>query len=176
MTEAVISIHSGRRINLVCALQIKESKRKTPINLQFKFDPGAQNTCVSAAELHITDSEDVFVEKYKPNWKYEGTGIDDRSSIYFYQVIVDSFEVQGVELGKVPIYITFDDRFSKRLLGLDLLNLLNYSVDNDLREMRISQTDRLKDCIDNGLTITTEEMIRMGLYDPRFDLDYMKSI
>ncbi len=61
--------------------------------------------------------------------------------------------------------IDLECRFSKRLLGLNLLNLVNYDIDNDLRVMRLSKTRRLKEHIKQGIAITTKEMIRMGLYD-----------
>ena len=175
METARISLRSGRRINVDCSIELSETERKTPIELTFKFDTGSQNTCIAAAEIQLVNSEEDFISKYKPRWKFEGSGIDDNSKISFYQIMVDNFFVQGITLGPVPIYITFDKRFSKRLLGLDLLNLLNIHMDNDERVLTISQTDRLKEYLRDGRSVTTEEMIKMGLYDPEFDLYYMSN-
>ena len=58
----------------------------------------------------------------------------------------------------------------------DLLNLLNYSVNNDDRTIEILQSQRVKDHLEKGIPITTEEMIKMHLYDPKYDLDYLEAV
>ena len=169
---AIIELQGGRRIKVDCEVKYENAD----LSRVFKLDTGAQNTCVSARDIGIRISETEFIDKYKPRFKFEGTGIDDSSSVVFYQIMVDDFTVEGERLGPVPIYISFDANYSKRLLGLDLLNLLNYSVNNDERTIEILQSQRVKDHLDKGIPITTEEMIKMHLYDPKYDLDYLEAV
>ena len=167
-----ISIKSGRRIRVDC--EIKYDNRE--LSRYFKLDTGAQNTCISARDLGIKLSEEEFIKKNKPSFRFEGTGIDDSSTVIFYQIMVDDISVEGERLGSVPIYISFDRNYSKRLLGLDLLNLLNYSIDNDERMIEITKTKKLVDHIEKNKPVTTKEMIIMGLYDPKYDLDHLEPI
>jgi hypothetical protein len=169
---AKIQIKSGRRIRVDCEIKFNNKD----LSRLFKFDTGAQNTCLSARDIGIRLTEEEFIKEFNPTFRFEGTGIDDSSSVIFYQIMVEDFSVEGEHLGVVPIYISFDKNYSKRLLGLDLLNLLNYSIDNDGRTLEISQTKMLAEHIDKNLPITTEEMVKMGLYDPVYDLDYLEPI
>ena len=117
-----IRIKSGRRIRVDCEIKLDDRE----LSRYFKLDTGAQNTCLSARDLGIRLSEKEFIETYKPSFRFEGTGIDDSSTVIFYQIMVEDISIEGEHLGAVPLYISFDKNYSKRLLGLDLLNLLNY--------------------------------------------------
>ncbi len=176
MVNKEIIIQGGRRIDLECEFSIDGIISGEMIKRRFKFDPGAQNTCIAASDIDDELTEEGFIKEFKPQYRFIATGIDDESEITYYPIMVDDFYIEEVRLGSVPIFITFDERFSKRLLGLNLLNLINYEVNNDMRIIRLSQTQRLREHIENGVPITTEEMIKMGLYDPRFDLDHIESI
>ena len=90
--------------------------------------------------------------------------------------MVTDFSIEGEHLGIVPIYVSFDKNYSKRLLGLDLLNLLNYTINNDERTIEITRTKNLIEYYEKKIPITTEEMIKMGLYDPKYDLDYLEPL
>ena len=51
--------------------------------------------------------------------------------IRFYYIQVKNFFIKGLDLGSVPIYITFDTRFRKMLLGMDIIRLMNVDIDHD---------------------------------------------
>ena len=121
---AKIRINGGRRIRVDCEIKVGNYN----LSRVFKLDTGTQNTCLSARDIGIRLSEEEFISQYHPKFRFEGTGIDDSSSVIFYQIMVDDISIEGEHLGVVPIYISFDDNYSKRLLGLDLLNLLNISL------------------------------------------------
>ncbi len=169
---AKISIRGGRRIRVDCEISVNDMV----LSRYLKLDTGAQNTCISARDIGIRLSEEEFIKQYKPTFRFEGKVIDDSSSVIFYQIMVDDISVEGEHLGMVPLYVSFDNNYSKRLLGLDLLNLLNYTVDNDDRTIEITRTQKLIDHVERKKPITTEEMIVMGLYDPKYDLDYLEPI
>ena len=83
---------------------------------KLKFDTGAQYTCLNAREFSINITEEEFKKTYKGNIM-EGTGLDQTTHITYYLLQVENLVVEGLALGSVPIYITFDPRACKNLLG-----------------------------------------------------------
>ena len=105
-------------------------------------------------------------------------GVDSSTtSIEFYYIQTDHFFLQNIDLGSVPIYISFDPRFKKFLLGMDLLKLINYSVDNDKDEMTISLSAKYEEYKKTHLRTTIKSMYEMGIYSVKdADTDSMMMI
>ena len=133
--STVINIHKDGAIRMNCFLSANvpnkdqygiRKKRVTKIK-KFKFDTGAQYTCLNAREFSINITEEEFRETYK-GVIMEGTGLDQTTHILYYLLQVENFIIEGIDIGSVPIYITFDKRAYKNLLGLDLIKLFNIST------------------------------------------------
>ena len=116
-------------------------------------------------------------EKIRP-YSIGCKGIDSSTtSIEFYYIQTDHFFLQNIDLGSVPIYISFDPRFKKFLLGMDLLKLINYSVDNDKDEMTISLSAKYEEYKKTHLRTTIKSMYEMGIYSVKdADTDSMMMI
>jgi len=133
------------------------------------MDTGAQVTCISAKDLGIKITEQEFRNKYT-TVELEGHGIIDSDKkdhkVTYYLIQVENFEIEGIGLGSVPIYITFDSRAKKRLLGLDLLSLLNIELDFDTRRIRLSKTESLKNFFNSNkkLRLEINDMFDLGIY------------
>ena len=96
----------------------------------------------------------------------EGTGLDQTTHILYYLLQVENFIIEGIDIGSVPIYITFDKRAYKNLLGLDLIKLFNISIDFDNHQMELSITQQLRDFKKTKLKLEPHDMIQLGLYRP----------
>ena len=156
--STVINIHKDGAIRMNCFLSANvpnkdqygiRKKRVTKIK-EFKFDTDAQYTCLNAREFSINITEEEFKKKYKGNREtykgviMEGTGLDQTTHILYYLLQVENFIIEGIDIGSVPIYITFDKRAYKNLLGLDLIKLFNISIDFDNHQMELSITQQLR--------------------------------
>ena len=157
--STVINIHKDGAIRMNCFLSANvpnkdqygiRKKRVTKIK-KFKFDTGAQYTCLNAREFSIN---------------MEGTGLDQTTHILYYLLQVENFIIEGIDIGSVPIYITFDKRAYKNLLGLDLIKLFNISIDFDNHQMELSITQQFRDFKKTKLKLEPHDMIQLGLYRP----------
>ena len=141
----------------------------------FKYDTGAQITCLRAEELDIDISEQEFVDNFN-SIRVEGHGIDDASKpVVYYMIQVENFVVSGIDLGSVPIYITFDERVTKSLLGLDLIKLMNTEFNFDTKEITLSKRQALIDFHKIKLRLELADMFKMGIYsidDGNKDIDW----
>ena len=171
--STVINIHKDGAIRMNCFLSANvpnkdqygiRKKRVTKIK-KFKFDTGAQYTCLNAREFSINITEEEFRETYK-GVIMEGTGLDQTTHILYYLLQVENFIIEGIDIGSVPIYITFDKRSYKNLLGLDLIKLFNISIDFDNHQMELSITQQFRDFKKTKLKLEPHDMIQLGLYRP----------
>ena len=112
-----------------------------------------------------------------------GLVTNKRTAYEYYEKALDfNYQITNQKVGYYEVAVAymdgtfFDKNYSKRLLGLDLLNLLNYSINNDERSIEITRTKKLVEYCEKKIPITTEEMIKMGLYDPKYDLDYLEPV
>lgn len=119
MDKVIIDIPDGRRFRLGCELQTIVPKKKNygfeELYVKkykvFKYDTGSQFTCMPAEDLGVDISEEEFITYSKNKLAIEGIGIDTNTRIKYYLIQVDKFIVAGIDLGSVPIYITFDKRY-----------------------------------------------------------------
>ncbi len=169
--RTVIDISRDAAIRLSCFLSANipnkdqlgiRNKRVTKIK-KFKFDTGAQYTCLNAREFSINITEEEFRKTYKGNIM-EGTGLDQTTHITYYLLQVENFVVEGLDLGSVPIYITFDSRACKNLLGLDLIKLFNVQMDFDNGQMKLSKTQNFLNFKKSKLKLELVDMFRLGIY------------
>lgn len=145
------------------------NKRVTKIK-KFKFDTGAQYTCLNAREFSIHLTEEEFRKTYKGNIM-EGTGLDQTTHITYYLLQVENFVVEGLDLGSVPIYITFDSRACKNLLGLDLIKLFNIRMDFVSGRMELSRTQQFMNFKKLKLRLEPTDMFRLGIYKKNSEKD-----
>lgn len=155
----------------------------------FKLDTGSNLTCLTAEKLGITVSEEEFIQwsKQTQNIKVltsgrikggrvivaDTKGIDRGGDyIRFYAIQVDKFIIREdigniLDLGSVPIFITFDHRMQSTLLGGDILSILDHSVQyNEVSKNRtltislnyISENERIEGAI------LPQTFIRQGVY------------
>jgi len=98
------------------------------------FDTGASITCCKAKELDPYLTEQYCIQCNCDSKMLTGVLATESnvksSNLYalkFYQIIVDTFYIGScINLGSQKIWITFDDRFSSRLLGIDILSQIYY--------------------------------------------------
>jgi len=124
-----------------------------------KFDTGADITIFHASQIglsHINESSftkwmqehekvnSIKAGHIKKNtlFGFSNNGVDDSAaSICSYAYQVSSFDLLldngTIHLGSVPITITFDDRFSRPLLGKDLISLLVTKINTDEHRLEI---------------------------------------
>ena len=168
----IIDISRGGAIRLSCLLSANVpnknqygicNKRVTKIK-KFKFDTGAQYTCLNAREFSINITEEEFIKTYKGT-VMEGTGLDQTTHITYYLMQLENFAVEGMDIGSVPIFITFDSRACKNLLGLDLIRLFNIHIDFDNGKMELSKTQQFQDFRKYKLKLEPSDMFRLGIYN-----------
>lgn len=124
-------------------------------------------------DLYISEEEYM---KWADQHKTEGIrpfsvvckGIDSKSAgIKAYYLQTEHFYIQGMDLGSVPIYIVFDKRYKKILLGMDLLHLMNVNIDNDKDEMCMQLTQKYIEYRKKHLRTTIRSMFEMGVYSKK---------
>ena len=193
MTEETIALRKGRRVQIECGLKVDipysdNSSGTITIqrNRQFKYDSGSQITCIPASILDLKMKEEDFI-KWSNDHRTEGippfsvfcTGIDSLSDgIRFHYIQTNSFHIRNIDLGSVPIYITFDPRYRKLLLGMDLLRLMNIQQDVDANELRMQIAEKVKDYKNSHLRLTVKSMYELGIYskdDGNIDVSHILS-
>ena len=65
-------------------------------------------------------------------------GVDTKADPFqFFALQMDAFTIldnsshNKIAIGGVPVFVTFDERFDKALLGRDIISLLNLNINND---------------------------------------------
>ena len=187
MDTIVVKIPDGRKFKLACEIQTQIPKKarygfeKSDVkrNKIFKYDTGAQFTCLPAKDLGIDISEEDFTVYNKNALSIEAIGIDGNSRIKYYLIQVERFMVAGIDLGSVPIYITFDLRATKRLLGMDIIRLLNVEINFDKKEAIFCTTEKFKDFKQRKLRLEIKDLFEMGIYskdDSERDIDWQNIV
>ena len=153
---------------------------------KMKFDPGADITCIPASYLGINAGEAEFTKWIQTTDNIEliqngkktthhiiaarTRGVDKKAaSITSYALQLDDFQIithDGVlDLGGVPVFVVFDDRFQTPLLGRDILGLLNMEIDNDKNLLTLSLSEKCKNAIKQYGKISPQYFIKSGIYD-----------
>lgn len=172
MNRRDVPIEDGRIFRVDCCIEANMPDRKrfgiakTKINKRrnFKLDTGASITCVFATDIGIYITEEEFRKEYPNAIMVQVSGIDTTSKIYYYSFQVENFVIEGIDLGSVPIYITFNSKAQKSLFGADLLRLLNINFDFDNKLLTLSKTNEFLKFRDNHLRLTIKDMYKMGIY------------
>ena len=180
MDNIILPIPDGSsiRLNTTIAVRIPTLQGEKTVTKfrKFKYDTGAQLTCLNARELDIDISEEEFKSRYHGRI-VEGIGIDKESKIIYYALQVDNFVVAGIGLDSVPIYITFDPRAQKRLLGFDIIRLLNTVFDFDAKLIKLSKTAQFIEFKKRKFKLEVKDMFEMGIYsknERKSDFDLQK--
>ncbi|MCM1125759.1 MAG: hypothetical protein NC429_04745 [Lachnospiraceae bacterium] len=187
MDKATVRIPDGRKFKLACEIQAQIPKKlkygfeRTDVKRHkiFKYDTGAQFTCLPAKDLGIDISEEDFISYNKGGLAVKGTGIDKSTQITYYLIQVDNFIVADIELGSVPIYITFDLRATKRLLGMDIIRLLNVEINFDKNEAIFHTTEKFRNFKKRKLRLEIRDMFEIGIYsknDFENDIDWQSML
>ncbi|MBR1742370.1 MAG: hypothetical protein IJ733_11010 [Lachnospiraceae bacterium] len=132
---------------------------------EIKIDTGADLTVFPARDLF---PEDITVSKFT-DWLqnndkvigiksghynkrclfgFSNKGVNknaDAIMSYAYQVEKFTLVLEDgeLELGSVPITISFNEGFQRPLLGKDLLSLINFKIDNDMHFLEFEETEKL---------------------------------
>lgn len=169
--NTIIDINKNTSIRLSCLFSVNvpnkdqfgiKNKCVTKIK-KLKFDTGAQYTCLNAREFSINITEEEFKKTYKGNIM-EGTGLDQTTHMTYYLLQVENLVVEGLALGSVPIYITFDPRACKNLLGLDLIRLFNIRLNFDSGQMELTKTQQFIKFKKTKYKLEPSDMVQLGIY------------
>lgn len=161
-----IKIEDFRSIDLNCKIKVDIPVKKqfgfenkmVEKDRQFKLDTGATHTCLNASDLGIILDEQEFVDMMHPE-TLQAKGIDDKIVIKFYKMQVENFIINNIDLGSVPVYITFSNRVTKRLLGMNILRLLNIGINCDKSILYLEKTKKFMEYKKNNLRIKAPEML-----------------
>ena len=151
-----------------------------------KFDTGSDLTMFSAYALQLGDiGKEGFTRWLQTHEKVNGMkgghiyhrclfgskchGIDDFSDgidAYAYQVSSFALEFDNgiLDLGSVPIMVTFDKRFKTPLLGIDLISLLETKIDGGKLLLEVTTTPEFDDIREKGDNIDCVYMQKRGYY------------
>uniref|UniRef100_UPI004055A63F hypothetical protein n=1 Tax=Acetatifactor sp. TaxID=1872090 RepID=UPI004055A63F len=127
---------------------------------EFKLDTGATHTSLNARDLGIDVSEEEFC-KWRKTEGVVAKGIDDNVEIKFYKLQVENFKIDELDLGSVPIYITFCENMTKRLLGMNLLRLLNIAISGDKKCIYIEKSERFLEYKKTHLRVEKPELLEV---------------
>ena len=95
---------------------------KYPKITEFVFDTGAKYTCCSYNTIDDGLVEDDF---RGGEYKILG-GFVSGKAMLFYKLSLKQFTIGNLDIGKKDIWITFDERISDSVLGLDLIKNVIY--------------------------------------------------
>lgn len=149
-------VHERLRFDLDCHAELKvcqdESKRcceneiDISRDIKFKMNTSTEYTILSAKSLFgdlLTEEE--FIEKFKPlpMCTFTTRDVDGRTHMKFYKLQLTDFKIGTLELGSVPVWVTFD-YLMYPLLGRDLLGMLNITIMSDYNIVYLEKTEKLK--------------------------------
>lgn len=98
-------------------------------------DTGAMYTCYRADQVGEELSEDQFCDGESKSIGGFVDGQNVVNAVKFYKYDVKQFAVGTIDLGSTSIWITFDERVSDNVLGMDILNkvaFLQYDNSDEL--------------------------------------------
>ncbi len=119
----------SRRYTARCILN-----RSGPKVVDFVMDTGAKFTCCSYKSVNPALREEDFKSI---DTKVIG-GIVSGSTLRLYRYHVGQFTVGTVDMGEQDIWITFDNRATDDVLGMDILQKLYLFQDKEKLEVRVS--------------------------------------
>ena len=93
-----------------------------PIVHTFVVDTGAKYTCCSINNVNPDLEEDTFIEA---EYKLIG-GLVEGGSIKYYKMEIKQFTIGTLNLGTQSIWVTFDERATDDVLGMDILKGLYF--------------------------------------------------
>lgn len=91
----------------------------SPIDINFLFDTGACETVVCWKYIRMINLQ--FTGEEKPFMSYSG------KKLVCKQVFVKNFDINGISVGPVKIWVTDNAGISKNLLGMDLLGKVDFN-------------------------------------------------
>ena len=109
--------------------------RNGPRVVDFVVDTGAKYTCCSALSIDSRIEESGIGDA---ETKILG-GIIAGSVLKVYKYHVDQFTIGTVDMGEQDIWITFDDRATDDVLGMDILQKVFFLQDADKRKILFSK-------------------------------------
>ncbi len=113
-------------------------------------DTGAMHTCYKAELINedLTENSLSVANTHFIGGFVDGANID--RAVKFYEYTVSQFTIGTVNLGEQKIWVTFDDRISDNVLGMDLLRKVAF--------LQLEHDDRLyffKDRLELAKSIET---------------------
>lgn len=170
-----INVKNLKTIEIACNIsadipskgRFKIEDKRISKDRMFKLDTGSTHTCMNAADLGIFISEDDF-NRWHTVEKITAGGIDDDIKIAFYKLQVENFKIGNLDLGSVPIYVTFYEKMTKALLGMNILRLLNISISGDENKVILQKTNKLINYKEKHLRVERPELLESEQYeDPK---------
>ncbi len=116
------------------------------------YDTGAQHTCFTALSINSK----LTVEDFKDSEKLTVGGIlaGSENGIEYYKMYVKDFYFGNILITGVDVWVTFDDRVTDNVIGMDVLYRLNrLSVAYSNKELFFKDTQEMIDYINKNLTV-----------------------
>lgn len=152
----VVAINERNVIKLNCHLEIEYNIGKISKDKEFKMDTGAMVTCMNAKDLFgDTLTEEEFIKIFSPT-VINAKGVDNKTRLKYYELQLTKFRIGTLEFGSVPIYVTFNEFATKRLLGMDLIGLLNVTIQKDYGIVALEKSNKFKDYQETKGTVLKE--------------------
>ena len=109
-----------------------------PKVIDFVVDTGAKYTCCNYLSVDPKLKEADYSDK---EYKLLG-GIIEGEVLRVYRYNASQFTIGSVDMSKQSIWITFDERATDDVIGMDILKQIHYYQDADNNEMYFSQDKR----------------------------------
>lgn len=109
-----------------------------PKVVDFLLDTGAKYTCCSYLSVNpkIREADCQMFDSKKLGGMVAGT------TLRVYRYHVGQFTIGTVDMGEQDIWITFDERATDDVLGMDILQQVYMYQDRDMLEMRVALDKR----------------------------------
>ena len=118
-----MKLNSDMRYVVTCIVNNKDA---SPALVDAIFDTGAKYTCYKAETI---DSHIVESRLRNNKTKFIGGFVDgsnNKNAAKFYKFDVMQYVIGGIDLGRQQIWVTFDNRVSDNVIGMDMLQKLNF--------------------------------------------------
>ena len=92
--------------------------------MKFIVDTGAKFTCCNYTALGLTVHEKAVADSEK---KFLG-GLVKGAPVKFYKCRMKQFTVGSIDMGEQDIWITFDNRVTDTVLGMDILQQIIFTA------------------------------------------------
>lgn len=98
-------------------------------------DTGALYTCYKAEQISDTLTEEQFIDGECRLIGGFVSGRQNQNAVKFYQYFVPQFTIGTIDMGARSVWITFDERISDNVLGMDILKSVAYMQLEDSNEL-----------------------------------------